>query len=568
MKFPDLCKIIVATLIIFNPATSIADNLPARAAIASAHPLATRAGIEILQQGGNAFDAAIAVASTLAVVEPYSSGLGGGGFWLLHEYKSKRDIMVDGREKAPLLAHRNMYLDNNNEVIPGLSLKGALAAGIPGVPAALVHIANQYGKLPLKKSLAPAIKIAKQGFIINEDYRRFAQLRLSALQADKESARIFLHNNQVPAPGYRLKQPDLAETLKKIANTGSEGFYSGETAKKLISGVKAGQGIWTQKDLMTYRIEERKPIRFKYHDVTITSATTPSSGGIALASMLGILEGYDLKSMDSVTKKHLIVEAMRRAYADRARYLGDTDFVIVPVKRLMSKKHAKQWRDSISLTKATASQSLQSIHQVKNKAKGTDTTHYSIIDKEGNRVAATLSINYPFGACFVPPGTGILLNDEMDDFSAKPGVPNAYGLVGADANAISPGKRPLSSMSPTFVESDNELAIIGTPGGSRIITMVLHAILNSIDGLSALDIVSKRRYHHQYLPDVIIYEQGALTDLEIKKLQQLGHQLKDNTSPYGGKGDYGNMQAIVWRKKSNTLDAASDPRGQGLAIIK
>ena len=566
MKFPDLFRILIVLVVISHPGVTIADNLPSQAAIATAHPLATQAGIEILQQGGNAFDASVTVAATLAVVEPYSSGLGGGGFWLLHEQKNNRDIMVDGREKAPLLAHRDMYLDENKAVIPGRSLQGALASGIPGVPAALVHIASQYGKLPLKKSLAPAIKIARQGFVIDEKYRHFAELRLQALQADKETARIFLHENKVPPKGYVLKQTDLANTMEKIAHSGIDGFYKGETARLLVSGVKAAQGIWSLKDLLAYDIKERAPVRFKYRDYTITSAAPPSSGGIALASMLGILEAYDLQSLTSVTKKHLIVEAMRRAYADRAQFLGDPDFVNVPVKKLTSKERAEKWRSSIATDKATNSKTLSVGNQV--KTKGTDTTHYSIIDKQGNRVAATLSINYPFGACFVPPGTGILLNDEMDDFSAKPGIPNAYGLVGAEANAISPGKRPLSSMSPTFVESKNDLAIIGTPGGSRIITMVLHAILDSIDGLSAREIVSKRRYHHQYLPDMIVYEQGAFTKKEIAALQQLGHQLKDNTSPYGGQGDYGNMQTIIWRKKNNTLEAASDPRGHGLAIIE
>ena len=566
MKFSDLFRIIIVALIISHPGMAMADKLPPQVAIASAHPLATLAGIDTLQQGGNAFDASVTVAATLAVVEPYSSGLGGGGFWLLHEHKHNRDIMVDGREKAPLLAHRDMYLDEKKAVIPGRSLQGPLASGIPGVPAALVHIASRYGKLSLKESLAPAIKIARQGFVIDEKYRRFAQLRLQALQADKETARIFLLENEVPPTGYVLKQTDLANTLDRIANSGIDGFYKGETARMLVAGVKAAQGIWSLEDLLAYDVKERAPVRFKYHDYTITSAAPPSSGGIALASMLGILEAYDLQSLAGALKKHLIVEAMRRAYADRAQFLGDPDFVKVPVKKLTSKERAEKWRRSISTDKATDSKALST--GIQGKTKGTDTTHYSIIDKQGNRVAATLSINYPFGACFVPPGTGILLNDEMDDFSAKPGVPNAYGLVGAEANAISPGKRPLSSMSPTFVESDNDLAIIGTPGGSRIITMVLHAILDSIDGLSAREVVSKRRYHHQYLPDMIVYEQGALTEKEIATLKQLGHQLKDNTSPYGGQGDYGNMQTIIWRKNKNTLEAASDPRGHGLAIIK
>jgi gamma-glutamyltranspeptidase/glutathione hydrolase len=542
-----------------------ADSLPAKAAIASAHPLATRAGLQILKQGGNAFDASVAVTATLAVVEPYSSGLGGGGFWLMHDQKQNRDLMIDAREKAPLKSHRDMYLDKDGNVIPNISLQGPLAAGIPGIPAALVHIASQYGKLPLKTSLAPAIRIARHGYSIDETYRRFAKLRLQALQSDKAAAAIFLHNNDVPPAGYILKQPDLAKTLEKIAHAGTAGFYAGSIAQQLVDGVKAANGLWSLEDLRSYRIKERQPIQFRYHGYTITSASPPSSGGIALASILKILEDYRLEKMSSSGRKHTIIEAMRRAYADRARYLGDPDFISIPVKQLISTQHAAKWRSSIDKLKATPSQSISTF--LPTAGKGTDTTHFSIIDRQGNRVAATLSINYPFGACFVPPGTGVLLNDEMDDFSAKPGVANAYGLVGAEANAIAPGKRPLSSMSPTFIESENGLAILGTPGGSRIITMVLLGILNYIDGMSAEQIVSAARFHHQFLPDHVIHEQGALTDAEISSLKIIGHKLKDNSSAYGGQGAYGNMQIVTWDKKNNTVDAASDPRGHGLAIV-
>ncbi len=561
----SLSYIVSVFILVISPLLQ-AENLPKNAAIATAHPLATRAGIRILEQGGNAFDASIAVTATLAVVEPYSSGLGGGGFWLLHDQKKNIDLMIDAREKAPLKAQRDMYLDKQGDVIPKISLQGPLAAGIPGVPAALVHIAEHYGNLPLKVSLAPAIQIARQGYRIDESYRRFAKLRLQALQSDKETAAIFLHKNEVPPAAYLLKQPDLANTLEQIAQYGNKGFYAGSVAQKLVQGVNKANGIWTLEDLQHYRIKERQPVRFQYHDYTISSAAPPSSGGIALATILNILEAYKLDELSAAQRKHLIIEAMRRAYADRAHFLGDPDFVPVPVNKLISEQHARQWRTNIDMKKATPSNTLST--QKAELKKGKDTTHFSIIDKHGNRVAATLSINYPFGACFTPAGTGVLLNDEMDDFSAKPGVPNAYGLVGAEANAIAPGKRPLSSMSPTFIESEQGLAILGTPGGSRIITMVLLGILNYIDGMNATQLVEAGRYHHQFLPDRVIYEQSALTESEVSQLAQMGHRFKSNSAAYGGQGPYGNMQVVIWNKTDKTVQAASDPRGHGLAIVK
>jgi gamma-glutamyltranspeptidase/glutathione hydrolase len=540
------------------------DIMPA--AIASAHPLATDAGHEILKLGGNAFDAAVAVGAVLAVAEPYSSGLGGGGFWLLHTSKDNKDIMIDGREKAPIKAHRDLYLDENGDVIKKLSMQGPLAAGIPGVPAALVTIAKHYGRLPLATSLAPAIKIAREGYRIDDSYRTYAKLRLKALQDNHAAAHIFLNNNQVPPKDYVLKQPDLADTLDAIAKLGHEGFYSGAIAKQIVDSVQKAGGIWTLEDLSSYQTVSREPIQFNYHNVKITSASPPSSGGIVLGSIFRMLEDYDLSKLTSVQKKHLLIELMRRAYADRAVYLGDPDYVNIPTEYLIGKQNAQAWLKTLSLDKATASSDLTVALPA--ETKGTDTTHYSIIDNEGNRVAATLSINYPFGACFVAEGTGVLLNDEMDDFSAKPGIPNAYGLVGAEANAIASGKRPLSSMSPTFMESDDRLAIIGTPGGSRIISMVMLAILNTLDGLPVDQVVNAKRYHHQYLPDKVFYERGAFTDQEILDLTEMGHVLLEQSSPYGGPGSYGNMQMILHNKTSGTITAASDERGHGKSSVQ
>ena len=533
-----------------------AASQPPQAAIATAHPVATEAGMEIMAAGGNAFDAAVAVSATLAVVEPYSSGIGGGGFWLLHRASDGRQVMIDGREKAPLAASRTMYQDAKGNVVPGLSVDGALAAGIPGEPAALVHIARTYGRLPLSRSLAPAIRAARNGFQVTPHYQRMAQFRLKVLQASPAAAEVFLLHNEVPPLGHHIKQPDLANTLQALANQGRAGFYQGKVAKQLLAGVKSAGGIWAVQDFKQYEVVERTPVIGHYRGNRIVSAPPPSSGGVALVTMLNILERYRLKHLTALQRQQVIVEAMRRAYRDRAEYLGDPDFVDVPVKQLIDKNHAAQWQRSISLKQATPSKTLG---RATDTSGGNHTTHFSILDKAGNRVAATLSINYPFGSGFMPPGTGVLLNDEMDDFSAKPGVPNVYGLVGAEANAIAPGKRMLSSMSPTFIESKQGIAILGTPGGSRIITMVLLAGLGYTEGLGADAMVSLPRYHHQYLPDKIFYEPEAISDKQRVHLQSMGHELKALQQPYG------NMQVVIWDKQANTVSAASDPRGEGKA---
>ena len=555
-------SILLFSFIFSSNVLAAANTKPSQAAIASAHPTATQAGFEILDKGGNAFDAAIAISATLAVVEPYSSGIGGGGFWLLHDRKNNKSIMIDGRERAPLKAHRNMYLDKKGNVIDGLSVDGPLAAGIPGEPAALVHMAKKYGRLPLQESLAPAIRAAEQGFVVTEHYQRMAGFRLKALQQTKKSrdaGKIFLKDNQVPPLGYVIKQPELAQTLKLLARYGHKGFYSGIVAKKLVKSNNRAGGIWSLKDLKSYKIIERQPITTEYNGYRLTSAAPPSSGGVALAEMLNILSFYNIDQLSETNRIHILVEAMRRTYRDRAEYLGDSDFVTVPVKKLISKQHAQSLQQKIDFEKATPSSSLKGVADTSG---GNHTTHFSVLDKKGNRVAATLSINYPFGSGFVAEGTGVLLNDEMDDFSAKPGVPNVYGLVGAEANAIAPGKRMLSSMSPTFIENEDKLAVIGTPGGSRIITMVLHGILSVIEGKPAEYVVNQPRYHHQYLPDVIQYEPNAFSEKTINTLKQLGHSLKPLDSTYG------NMHVVIWDKKENTVTAASDKRGEGLAIVK
>jgi len=529
------------------------------AAIASAHPLATEAGHNMLAAGGNAFDAAVAVAAVLAVVEPYSAGMGGGGFWLLHRAHDNKQVMVDARETAPAAAHRDMYLNEDGSVNRDKAINGALAAGIPGQAAAFVHLAEQYGNLPLTQSLAPAIKLAENGFKADSHYIRLAKFRQPVLNRYKAAKSIFLINGEVPRKGDLIVQKHLAATLKRLAKRGFNGFYKGKTARKLIKGVKKAGGIWTKDDLANYRVVEREPLVGNYHNTKVISVPPPSSGGVALISMLNMLESYELAKLSNIDRIHLVSEVMRRAYRDRAEFLGDTDFVQVPVAKLISKAHAQTWQQSIEMDKATPSAALGSPLQLQ---EGTHTTHLSVLDTDGNRVAATLSINLPFGSGYVAPGTGILLNNEMDDFSAKPGEPNAYGLVGNEQNAIAPGKRPLSSMSPTFLESPDKIAIVGTPGGSRIISMVLIAALEFMRDRPPIYWVSAPRFHHQYLPDLIQHEPATLTAQGKILLQQKGHTLKDVGRTYG------NMQAILLDKRTGNVKAASDPRGIGQAIVK
>jgi len=546
-------------LVIASLFSSISYGQQHQAAIASAHPLATQAGFDILNQGGNAFDAAIAISAALAVVEPTGSGLGGGGFWLLHRAHDGYQIMLDGRETAPSRAHQDMYLDQHGQFDNTKSLNGPLAAAIPGVPAALDYLAQHYGRLPLSTSLAPAIDYAESGFKIGEHYRKLAQFRLKALVDSPSSAAIFLNNNHVPEVNSLLVQTDLATTLRQLAQFGRDGFYQGAIAQKLVADVQKHGGIWTLDDLANYQVKLRQPIIGRYRGYTVSSAALPSSGGIVLLSMLNQLERLPFDQADPIQKRHLITEVMRRAYYDRSRYLGDSDFVSAPVTKLISKPYSAELSSSIDLHHASDN-SLFAEHA--DQSQGEDTTHFSVIDQYGNRVSATLSINYPFGSGFVAAGTGVLLNDEMDDFSAKAGTENIYGLIGNQANAIAANKRPLSSMTPTFIENDKQMMIIGTPGGSRIITMVLLGILDFIDGKTANDIVASPRFHHQYSPNLIQVESSGFAHDELNQLEQYGHQIKQL------KRQYGNMQVVVLNKKTKYLSAASDPRGEGNADVR
>jgi len=541
------------------PPGARAESRPAWAAIATAHPLATRAGREILDRGGNAFDAAVAITAALAVVEPFSSGLGGGGFWLLHIARENRQVMIDGRETAPAAASRDMFLDADGRVQEGASLNGPLSAAIPGIPAGLVHISTRYGRLSLGENLAAAIRYAREGFPVTPHYLKLAGMRLEVLNQSPAAAAVFLQEGRVPPAGHLIVQEDLARTLEKIAELRTAGFYTGEIARQLVDGVRNHGGIWSLQDLMDYRIVEREPVVVQYRGVRVISAPPPSSGGVVLGQALNILEHFDLERLDDTTRKHVIIEAMRRAYRDRAAYLGDADFVDVEVDRLLDKDYAEGLAAGIELDRATPSEELGGFSELVQS--GMDTTHFSVLDTEGNRVSATLSINLPFGSGFMPPGTGVLLNDEMDDFAIRPQTPNIYGLVGDEANRIEPRKRPLSSMTPTFLETAESVAILGTPGGSRIISMVLLAALDFAEGNLPNSWVTLPRYHHQYLPDEVQFERGALTAIEQAGLKRLGHVLNEKDRQYG------NMQAVLWYRPRNIVFAASDPRGEGEAAV-
>ncbi len=530
-----------------------------KAAIASAYPLASQAGQEILEAGGNAFDAAVAVAAALAVVEPTSSGLGGGGFFLLHRQSDGFETMVDAREKAPGAASRDMYLDKAGNEIPNSSTSGPLSSAIPGEPAAFEYLARKYGKLPLKQSLQPAIRLAREGFPLYLRMQYAIKAKREILARSPDAAKVFLTaDGNVPEIGAIIKQPELAKTLEAIAAQGARGFYEGRVAQNLVAGVRAGGGIWTLEDLKNYRVAERKPLVGEYHGARIVTASPPSSGGIAIIDSLNILAGFDFHDVDSATRKHLIIEAMRRAYRDRAIYLGDPDFIKMPLRQLTSVDYAAGQRSSIRADKAMPSDLLPGIES---EPKGMNTTHFSVLDAAGNRAAVTITVNLFFGSGFMPAGTGVLLNDEMDDFSTKPGRPNVFGLIGNTANSIAPNKRSLSSMSPSFVETPKGMMIIGSPGGSTIISQVLLGILNYVDGMSAADIVKYPRYHHQYLPDEVMYEQGALTGDEITQLESMGHKLRLSSRQWG------NMQVITWDFANAKVEAASDPRGEGEGLV-
>ncbi len=554
----------------FAALLGLALSLPAAAArpyrggaVAAAHATASAAGKEMLDAGGNAVDAAVAAAFTLAVVGPYHSGLGGGGFAMVHDVK-RGATAFDFREVAPAKATRDMYLEDGKPV-PERSLDGALSVAVPGAVKGYLELHAKYGKLPRAKVLAPAIRAAKQGFPVTPKYRALAEHRLECLKKDAEAARIFLRPKDgapaVPEVGVLITQPELAKTLEALAKSGDAPFYTGALAKAVARTVQEHGGLLSETDLQAYKTTWRAPLEGSYRGHRILTMPPPSAGGLAVLQVLGLVEAAGAKgpATREVDALHLFVEAVRRAYADRARHLGDPGFVEVPLERLQSKAHLDELRASIDPKKATKSSAL--LPPPGDAGPGKNTTHVSVVDKDGNAVALTTTVNYAFGSCLVARGTGVLLNDEMDDFAAQPGTPNTYGLVTGEANAIAPGKRPLSSMSPTLVFQKDRpqevLLAVGSPGGSTIPTTVMQVISAVVDlGLDVERAVSLGRIHHQYLPDAVMVDVTGLDPATAAALEAKGHVLKRVDQ-------WGDAEAVLVDPASGLRSAASDPRNEG-----
>ncbi|MEH2274440.1 MAG: gamma-glutamyltransferase [Nostoc sp.] len=581
------------SVLLYSQVASAALTLPLRSKkgmVVSAHPLASEAGILMLRKGGNAVDAAVATTFAISVVEPFSAGIGGGGFLLMHSEKTGEMKALDFRERAPLKATRNMYLDAEGKVRPNASINGYLAVGTPGTVAGLYEVHRRYGKLPWQEVVKPAIALAKDGFVLSPqitwrslpEYKNRKQVIL-----DNPAAReIFTRNGEFYQPGEKLVQRDLARTLTEIAQN-PQSFYTGSIARVIASDMVKNGGLITLEDLKAYKPIWRTPVCGNFRKAKICSMPPPSSGGVHLLQILNIIGDTDLKSLgwhhpDAI---HLMVEAMKIAYADRSEYLGDPDFVKVPVQELLSPAYAKKRRQEINMQVARPStevkpvdkETLQRFSQANNQSLGENiiplsaqslklhatryespqTTHLTVVDEERNAVSLTFTINLGFGAGVVTPGTGIVLNNEMDDFASAPGVPNAFGLVGNDANSIAPRKTPLSSMTPTIVtESGHFRMAAGAPGGSTIITQVLQVILNVLEyNMDVGAAVSVPRIHHQWLPDELRVESWGLDALTVQDLRRRGHKIKE-TAPWGN----GNAIAVT---ADGTLEGAADPRGEG-----
>jgi len=505
-------------------AASVAPVAAENGMVVAAQHLAAKVGVEVLKRGGNAVDAAVAVGYALAVVYPAAGNLGGGGFMTI-EFADGRKTFLDFRETAPKGATANMYLDKDGNVIKGLSTKGHLAVGVPGSVAGMEYAREKYGTMKRADLIAPAQQLADDGFVLDQGDIDMLLTATDDFRQDPASGAIFLNNGKPFQVGERLAQRELGETLREISKRGSDGFYKGWVGAAIVASSQAGKGLLTQEDLDNYKVRELKPVECDYRGYHVVSAPPPSSGGVVICEMLNILEGYPLKELGyhSAQAVHYQIEAMRHAYVDRNSYLGDPDFVKNPLERLLDKDYAAKIRAVIDPAKAAVSKDIKPgvvPHE------GSNTTHYSIADKDGNAVSVTYTLNDWFGAKVTAAKTGVLLNDEMDDFTAKVGVPNLYGLVQGEANSIAPGKRPLSSMSPTIVSKDGKpVMVVGTPGGSRIITAVLLTMINAIDyGMNAQEAVDMQRFHQQWLPDLTNVEDFALSPDTRKMLEGMGHK--------------------------------------------
>jgi gamma-glutamyltranspeptidase / glutathione hydrolase len=561
------------TLLVYSQVASAALTLPLRSKkgmVVSANPLASEAGILMLRKGGNAVDAAVATTFAISVVEPFSAGIGGGGFLLMHSEKTGDMKALDFRERAPLKATRNMYLDAKKKVRPNASINGYLAVATPGTVAGLYEVHRRYGKLSWQEVMKPAIALAKDGFILGDvPTWRFLQTNQEAKQTllkNPGMREIFSQNGEFYKPGERLVQGDLARTLAAIAEN-PQSFYTGSIAQAIAADMSKNNGLITLEDLKAYKPIWRTPVCGNFRKAKICSMPPPSSGGVHLLEILNIIGDTDLKSLgwhhpDAI---HLMVEAMKIAYSDRSIYLGDPDFVKVPVQQLISPAYAKKRRQQINMQVARPSTEIKPV-DLNSKClssspcpphESTQTSHLTVVDEERNAVSLTFTINLSFGAGVVTPGTGIVLNNEMDDFAAAPGVPNAFGLVGNDANSIAPRKTPLSSMTPTIVTENGRFRMAaGAPGGSTIITQVLQVILNVLE--YKMDVgaaVSVPRIHHQWLPDELRIESWSLDALTLQDLRHREHKIKE-TPPWGN----GNAIALT---PDGTLEGAADPRGEG-----
>ncbi|MGO2155868.1 MAG: gamma-glutamyltransferase [Serratia proteamaculans] len=511
-----------------NPAVEAKNGM-----VVTSQHLASQVGVDILKLGGNAIDAAVAVGYAQAVVNPCCGNIGGGGFMTVH-LADGTDTFINFRETAPAAASANMYLDAAGNVKKGASLYGYLAAGVPGTVLGMETARKKYGKLSREQVMEPAIKLAREGFVLTRADTVILDTTIARFKQDPESARIFLRPDGTPLqPGNRLVQSDLANTLEAIAKDGPDAFYKGKIPQAVEAAAKQGGGILTAADFANYKVTETPPITCSYRGYKFVSAPPPSSGGVTLCEILNVVEGYDLKNMgfNSAAAIHTMTEAMRHAYMDRNTYLGDPEFIKNPIDRLVSKSYAEEIRKKIVADKATPSENVQPGMEPHEKP---ETTHYSIVDHQGNAVSTTYTVNGRFGAVVIAPGTGFFLNDEMDDFTVKVGEKNLYGLVQGTANSIAPGKRPLSSMSPTLVTKDNKIfMVLGSPGGSRIITITLQTALNVIDhGMAPQEAVDAPRIHHQWLPDEVYYEQRGVSADTLKILSGMGYKMVEQT-PWG-----------------------------------
>ncbi len=560
--------LLLATIALLYPLQAIATTLEPtksdRAMVVSAHPLASEAGIEMLQAGGNAIDAAVATTLAISVVEPFSASIGGGGFLLVYLTETNEILALDFRERAPQLATREMYLDESGEVIGRSSLDGYLAVGVPGTIAGLAEIHQRYGELPWETVVEPAIAIAEDGFPLHQRFVDAIDRRWDILSQDPAAVEVFTRNGEFYQLGEIFTQPELAATLREIA-ADPDSFYTGEIADAIATDMAANGGLVTREDLENYRPIWRDPLCGDFRELRVCSMPPPSSGGVHLLQIVNLVGEFDLESWGwhHPDALHLLIESMRVAYADRAEYLGDPDFVEVPVEALTSMEYARERRQEIDRDRATPSSEVFPADPELLQRLGTESTetsHLNVVDRDRNAVSLTFTVNGGFGAAVVAGNTGILLNNEMDDFAIAPGVPNLYGLVGGEANAIAPGKTPLSSMSPTIVTDGDRLRIaIGSPGGSTIITTVVQVLLNLIVyEMDAGAAISAPRLHHQWQPDRLILERWGFDVLIVENLRDRGHEIVT----WGG---WGNANAIVVLP-DGTLEGAADPRGEGEAI--